>query len=279
VTPLKNLNFKDFWKKKTFLTVFIFLLIWTFSLSLVWASTGKSSSEMTETPTQTELNASEGSGNVSPEFIKSEEGSSGEETAVEEGSSETVIEEETSSESDLVTDDSSGSESSSSDNGVSEKESDSDSNGASNSKSFVGAESVDTERTVENSTASETTSKKTHRDGSKEGSSSSDSSNGGVDIACYASLSIEKDITTITPPEDYFEIEKGASPPYQLLYVDETGTVNYTIRVSHFGEESGEYHIEGNIYITNTGDWPADVVSVKDFLQYKKKGESKWTKL
>ena len=84
------------------------------------------------------------------------------------------------------------------------------------------------------------------------------------------SLDISKDIDTVTAPGTRISLEKLASESEIEMMVGDTHDINFTIKVD--AETSGSYSIAGNIFVQNTGDWPADVTAVSDTVWYKAGG-------
>ncbi|RJP26792.1 MAG: hypothetical protein C4536_15220 [Actinobacteria bacterium] len=86
------------------------------------------------------------------------------------------------------------------------------------------------------------------------------------------SLNISKDVDVVTSPGIEISLEKTASESYLEMMVGETKDVTFTIDVG--AQFAGSYYIAGNIFVQNTGDWPADVIAVSDTVWYKAGGPS-----
>jgi protocatechuate 3,4-dioxygenase beta subunit len=87
------------------------------------------------------------------------------------------------------------------------------------------------------------------------------------------SLDISKDIDLVTAPGCEISLEKTASDSDITMKPGESKDVTFTITVNADG--SSTYYIEGNIFVENTGEYPADVNWVKDTIWYKA-GGSTW---
>jgi len=86
------------------------------------------------------------------------------------------------------------------------------------------------------------------------------------------SLDISKDVDVVTAPGYGISLEKTASETYMEMMVGETKSITFTINVG--AQLSNSYYIAGNIFVQNTGDWPADVIAVSDTVWYKAGGPS-----
>ncbi len=81
------------------------------------------------------------------------------------------------------------------------------------------------------------------------------------------SLDISKDVDLVEAADPEIGLEKTASDGYLEMAVGEKKEVTFTIEVT--AAQGDAYYIEGNIFVQNTGDWPADVVAVSDTVWYK----------
>ncbi len=86
------------------------------------------------------------------------------------------------------------------------------------------------------------------------------------------SLDIWKDVDEVTAPGYRLTLEKRASETHLEMEVGETREVVFTIEVGAEEAPGDAYHIRGNIFVDNTGDWPADVTAVSDTVWYKAGG-------
>jgi hypothetical protein len=84
------------------------------------------------------------------------------------------------------------------------------------------------------------------------------------------SLDISKDVDVVTAPGMEISLEKTASVEYLEMMLGDTEEVTFTIEVD--AELSDSYYIAGNIFVQNTGEWPADVIAVSDTVWYKAGG-------
>jgi len=91
--------------------------------------------------------------------------------------------------------------------------------------------------------------------------------NGGRQVT---SLDISKDIDSVTAPGAKISLEKTASESNISMEVGESHDVTFTIEVDV--ESSDLYTISGNIFVQNTGEWPANVIAVSDTVWYKAGG-------
>jgi len=91
--------------------------------------------------------------------------------------------------------------------------------------------------------------------------------NGGRQVT---SLDISKDIDSVTAPGTKISLEKMASESNISMEVGDSHDVTFTIKVD--AESSDLYSISGNIYVQNTGEWPANVIAVSDTVWYKAGG-------
>ncbi|MBC7231049.1 MAG: hypothetical protein H5T74_11750 [Actinobacteria bacterium] len=84
------------------------------------------------------------------------------------------------------------------------------------------------------------------------------------------SLDIRKGVDVVRAPGWDISLEKTASESYLAMEVGEKRDITFTINV---GASAGNaYHIEGDIFVKNTGEWPADVIAVSDTVWYKAGG-------
>jgi protocatechuate 3,4-dioxygenase beta subunit len=93
------------------------------------------------------------------------------------------------------------------------------------------------------------------------------SNNGGRQVT---SLDISKDIDSVTAPGAKISLEKTSSESNISMEVGDSHDVSFTIAVDV--ESSDLYNISGNIFVENTGDWPANVIAVSDTVWYKAGG-------
>jgi len=93
------------------------------------------------------------------------------------------------------------------------------------------------------------------------------SNNGGRPVT---SLDISKDIDSVTAPGGNIRLEKTASESNISMEVGESHDVTFTIKVE--AESSDLYSISGNIFVENTGEWPANVIAVSDTVWFKAGG-------
>ncbi|MBN2026610.1 MAG: carboxypeptidase regulatory-like domain-containing protein [Actinobacteria bacterium] len=84
------------------------------------------------------------------------------------------------------------------------------------------------------------------------------------------SLDISKDVDVVTAPGYEISLEKTASESYMEMMVGETKSIEFTINVG--AQLADSYYIAGNIFVQNTGEWPADVIAVSDTVWYKAGG-------
>jgi len=84
------------------------------------------------------------------------------------------------------------------------------------------------------------------------------------------SLDISKDVDVVTAPGYEISLEKTASESYIEMMVGENRSITFTINVG--AQLSNSYYIAGNIFVQNTGEWPADVIAVSDTIWYKAGG-------
>ena len=84
------------------------------------------------------------------------------------------------------------------------------------------------------------------------------------------SLDISKDVDVVTAPGYEISLEKTASESYIEMMVGETKGITFTINVG--AQLADSYYIAGNIFVQNTGEWPADVIAVSDTIWYKAGG-------
>lgn len=93
------------------------------------------------------------------------------------------------------------------------------------------------------------------------------SENGGRQVT---SLDISKDVDRVSAPGYVISLEKTASESEINMEVGSDHPVSFTIRVG--ASQSGAYGISGNIFVENTGEWPANVIAVSDTVWYKAGG-------
>ena len=86
------------------------------------------------------------------------------------------------------------------------------------------------------------------------------------------SLDISKDVDLVEAPGFSATLDKEASADHLAMEVGESAPVSFTITVN--AAQTGAYHINGNIYVQNTGEWPALVTAVSDTVWYKAGGPS-----
>ncbi len=84
------------------------------------------------------------------------------------------------------------------------------------------------------------------------------------------SLDIRKDVDVVRAPGWEIGLEKTASESHLEMQVGEKSDVAFTIHVD--ASAGDRYYIAGNIFVENTGDWPADVIAVSDTVWYKAGG-------
>lgn len=87
------------------------------------------------------------------------------------------------------------------------------------------------------------------------------------------SLEIWKDVDLVEAVGPEIGLEKTASEDYLEMTVGEKKEVTFTIEVTA-SQGTDTYHISGNVFVQNTGDWPADVTAVSDTVWYKAGGPS-----
>ncbi len=85
------------------------------------------------------------------------------------------------------------------------------------------------------------------------------------------SLDISKDVDAVYPTGYSVTLDKTAQPTSVAMEVGEKAQVEFTITVGIQGSPN-TYYIEGNIFVENTGEWPADVTAVQDTVWYKAGG-------
>ncbi|MDY6794400.1 MAG: hypothetical protein SWK76_03825 [Actinomycetota bacterium] len=83
--------------------------------------------------------------------------------------------------------------------------------------------------------------------------------NGGRPVA---SLDISKDVSPVYAPGSSISLEKTASESSIYMSVGESREVIFMIEVE--ADNSDSYYIAKNIYVENTGEWPANVTAVSD---------------
>ncbi len=88
------------------------------------------------------------------------------------------------------------------------------------------------------------------------------------------SLDIWKDVDAVYPVGYEISLDKSAEPPHLEMEVGDEEEATFTITVGIDGNPN-TFHIEGDIFVKNTGDWPADVTSVSDTVWYKA-GDPDW---
>ncbi len=86
------------------------------------------------------------------------------------------------------------------------------------------------------------------------------------------SLDISKDVDVVTAPGYEISLEKTASDTHIEMMVGETKEITFTINV--VAQLADSYYIAGNIFVENTGEWPADVIAVSDTIWYKAGGQT-----
>lgn len=84
------------------------------------------------------------------------------------------------------------------------------------------------------------------------------------------SLDISKDVDSVTAAGTEVSLEKTASQSALAMEVGETKEISFTIQVG--AQSSNAYSISGDIFVENTGEWPADVTAVSDTVWYKAGG-------
>ncbi len=84
------------------------------------------------------------------------------------------------------------------------------------------------------------------------------------------SLDISKDVDKVTASDVRISLEKLASESAIEMMLGDTHDITFTINVD--AEMGDSYYIEGNIFVQNTGEWPADVIAVWDTIWYKAGG-------
>jgi len=84
------------------------------------------------------------------------------------------------------------------------------------------------------------------------------------------SLDISKDVDKVTASDVRISLEKLASESEIEMMLGDTHDITFTINVD--AEMGDSYYIEGNIFVQNTGEWPADVIAVSDTIWYKAGG-------
>ncbi|MBC7246197.1 MAG: hypothetical protein H5T73_00245 [Actinobacteria bacterium] len=87
------------------------------------------------------------------------------------------------------------------------------------------------------------------------------------------SLDVWKDVDLVEAVDPEIGLEKTASEDYLEMTVGEKKEITFTIEVTA-GLSPDTYHITGNIFVQNKGDWPADVTAVSDTVEYKAGGPS-----
>lgn len=87
------------------------------------------------------------------------------------------------------------------------------------------------------------------------------------------SLKISKDVDLVEAVDPEIGLEKTASEDYLEMTVGEKKEVTFTIKVTA-SLSPDTYYIAGNIFVQNTGEWPADVTAVSDTVWYKASGPS-----
>ncbi|MBC7253606.1 MAG: hypothetical protein H5T72_06540 [Actinobacteria bacterium] len=86
------------------------------------------------------------------------------------------------------------------------------------------------------------------------------------------SLDIWKGVDVVRAPGWSIDLEKTASVQEMEMTVGETREVTFTITVE--ATPGDAYYVAGNIFVENTGEWPADVIGVSDTVWYKAGGSS-----
>ncbi len=84
------------------------------------------------------------------------------------------------------------------------------------------------------------------------------------------SLDIWKDVDVVRAPGWDISLEKTASHSHLEMEVGEKRDISFTINVD--ASAGNAYYIAGNIFVKNTGEWPADVIAVSDTVWYKAGG-------
>ncbi|MGQ9757913.1 MAG: MSCRAMM family protein [Actinomycetota bacterium] len=92
----------------------------------------------------------------------------------------------------------------------------------------------------------------------------------GEDPWKVTSLDIWKDVKEVRAPGWSIDLEKTASVRELEMMVGETREVTFTITVEATPGDS--YYLAGNIFVRNTGEWPAEVIGVSDTVWYKAGG-------
>ncbi|MEJ5186798.1 MAG: hypothetical protein WHT46_06930 [Candidatus Geothermincolales bacterium] len=95
---------------------------------------------------------------------------------------------------------------------------------------------------------------------------------GGQEDWKVTSLDIWKDVDAVYPAGYSITLDKTAQPTSLVMEPGETEQVTFTINVGIISTNT--FRIEGNIFVKNTGDWPADVTAVQDTVWYKADGPS-----
>ncbi len=75
---------------------------------------------------------------------------------------------------------------------------------------------------------------------------------------------------SVSAPGYVITLEKTASESELTMAVGEDRAISFTIQVG--AVQSGTYSISGNIFVENTGEWPANVTAVSDTVWYKAGG-------
>ncbi len=84
------------------------------------------------------------------------------------------------------------------------------------------------------------------------------------------SLSISKDIDSVSGGAPEISLSKVASESLINMLVGESHDVTFTINIAVL--DGNSFSISGNIFVENTGDWPALVTDVSDTVWYKAGG-------
>ncbi len=84
------------------------------------------------------------------------------------------------------------------------------------------------------------------------------------------SLDISKDVDQVSAPGYSATLTKTASASYLEIEQGGSAPVSFTISVN--ASQSNTYHISGDIFVQNTGEWPALVTAVSDTVWYKSGG-------
>ena len=84
------------------------------------------------------------------------------------------------------------------------------------------------------------------------------------------SLDIWKDVDVVEAPGWEINLEKTSSESYIEMEMGEKRDVTFIIEVVAIAGDA--YYIAGNIFVQNTGEWPADVTAVSDTIWYKAGG-------